>query len=572
MPSVISDGENIFYETFGDGEPLVLLMGLGLPHDEWHFQIECFSKRFKVIAIDNRGVGQSSKSGKFSIPQFAEDVNAVFEEEGVNSCVFVAVSMGTLIAQAFYHIYPTKVKALVLASAGFGPGAPSYVYPSAEVFDALDHSSSDSNKADAVKRLRVAYHPDYLLAPGCSVDDIIRKRKSYNLRAEDYFAQIGAIRSYNEVDKISLIDVPTLIIHAQDDKLSPVRAAYFMRERISSSVLKIIPNSGHMFFVEKPSEFNSTVNEFLECIEFDKNLSLMDEYTKKTGVENISSETARQVAFLRAFAHAGDDFIIKSNDYLAEKMIYAIQRQYLHGDDNRKLIESNYFVPGSYGYLYARTAYIDELFVQALKAKVDQIVILGAGFDTRAYRFDDINTGSRIFEVDIATTQADKIKVLEVSQISMPKNLRFVSVNFKIDSLQLALAKAGFISGLKTLVIWEGVTMYLDQSSFEKTISDLRDICADQSELYFDYFYKEMVEGCDSFYGAAQSRSAVAEVGEHYTYGLSIYGFEQQLVDYGLLILEHLNPNEIEQRFLIGARQKEHTRSYGFSCFAHLLF
>lgn len=570
MPSARNDGEKIFYNVFGNGEPLVLIMGLGLPHNEWCFQIEYFSKHYKVIAIDNRGVGKSSKSGNFSIQQFAYDVNAVLEEEGINHCIFLAVSMGTLIAQAFYHLFPAKVKALILASTGFGPGAPSYVYPSAQVYEALSHSPSDPNKDNASRRLKIAYHPDYLLKPGCSIKDILIKRKSYNLCAEGYFAQTDAIRSYNEVKKIDQIKAPTLIIHALEDQLSPVKAAYFMRERIEHSVLITIPECGHMFFVEKHNKFNAAVNSFIEHVDSNDNLSSLDEYIESSGIEHNSSETARQVAFMRAFAYAGNDFNVKSNDHLAEKMLHGNQQQHLRGEATRKMIESNYFAPGSYGYLFARTAYVDQLFIRALKTKIDQILILGAGFDTRAYRFDDLNAETIIFEVDVVTTQTDKIKTLEKSQIRTPENLKFVPVNFKKDSLQDQLIKYGFVVGLKTLVIWEGVTMYLDQVSFDKTIFDLKEICGTQSELYFDYFYKDMIDGNDSYYGAAKSRAAVNNVNEKYTFGFSINDFYPRIKSYGLCIIEHLNPHEIEKRFLAGARQKEHARSYGFSCFAHL--
>ena len=574
MPFAISDNEKIYYETAGQGEVLVFIMGLGLPHNEWQNQIEHFQKSYRVIAIDNRGVGKSSKVGEFSIEQFARDVHAVLEKEEIDSCSLIGVSMGSLIVQACYHLFPQKVKSLVIAVPSFGIGAPFYVYPPAEVAQTIGASAVDSNFERAKKRLEVAYHPDYMCQEGCSAEDIIAQRKSYGLSLEIYNKQYNAILNYNCVPGLSEIKVPVLIINAEDDIASTFMASLFLRRRINNAALYVLKGAAHMCFVEKPAEFNQAINGFLEHLSSGKETDLYDQYDKSLGVEHNASITALQVAFLRAFAHAGDDFAQPTRDFLAIKMLQDNQRFFLNRittDQQREQVESTSFTPGVYSYLYARTQFIDSVFEKALQNDFEQIVILGAGYDSRAYRFNFNEAKStKIFEIDIATTQSEKLKTLEKAQIAVPANLKFVAVNFIKDDLKQKLIESGFKKGTKTLVIWEGVTMYLDQNSFEKTLTDVKGICGEGSELVFDYFYKDMVEGNDSYFGAKISRDAVNEIDEEYTFGIEKGEFDSYMGYLGYKIIDHLPPLEIGRRYLSDAKQERHRINYGFSCFAHL--
>ena len=574
MPFAISDNEKIYYEAAGEGEVLVFVMGLGLPHNEWQNQIEHFQKSYKVIAIDNRGVGKSSKAGEFSIEQLARDVHAVLEKEEIDSCSLIGVSMGSLIVQACYHLFPQKVKSLVIAVPSFGIGAPFYVYPSSEVAETIGTSAVDSNFERAKKRLEVVYHPNYMRQEGCSAEDIIAQRKNYGLSLETYNKQYSAILSYNCVPGLFEIKAPVLIINAEDDVASTFMASLFLRRRISTAALYVLKGVAHMCFVEKPAEFNKVIDGFLKHLSSGKELALFDQYDKSLGVEHNASITALQVAFLRAFAHAGDDFAKPAGDFLAIKMLKDNQRFFLNRittDQQREQVESTSFTPGVYSYLYARTQFIDSVFEKALKNDFEQIVILGAGYDSRAYRFcSDKTRSTKVFEIDIATTQSEKLNALDKAQIAIPDNLKFVAVNFMKDDLKQRLVESGFKKGIRTLVVWEGVTMYLDENSFEKTLTDIKEVCGEGSELVFDYFYKDMVDGNDSYLGAQTSRAAVNEIDEQYTFGIEKGEFDSYLGYLGFKIIDHMPPAKIESIYLSGAKNERHRKNYGFACFAHL--
>ncbi len=573
MPFANSANEKIYYKVIGNGEPLVFIMGLGLPHDEWHYQLEYFSKKYKVIAVDNRGVGRSSKEGEFSIEQFAKDINAVLEQEKIDFCSVVSVSMGVLIAQAFYHMYQHKVHSMVLAAPGVGQGAPFQVYPPAEILNIINNTTADSNYERAKKRLEIAYHSDFFNQPGCSIDELLLKRQGYNLNIDAYNKQLMAARNYNSAEMLKGISVPVLVLNSRDDQLSPFMASLFLRKRIKNSVLHSVSNAGHMFFVEKPEKFNHIIEQFLNIVAANNDISLLDNFKANVGIENHSSNTALQVAFLRAFAERVDDFGECGSDYLAKNMITENQQNFLQSintQEQHDLISLNSFTNGVYGYLYARTKYIDSIFEKALLKKVPQVLILGAGYDTRAYRFNSLNTNTIIYEIDIESTQSEKIRTLNRSEIDIPKRVNYVSVNFMKDNLPKKLVESGFKEGLRTLVIWEGVTMYLDQNSFEKTIREIKDICGDGSEIFFDYFYEDMIRGNDSYYGACEARTAVDELGESYTFGIDSKQLEEYMNLFGCRIIEHLLPEEIESRYLQNAKHEKHKHSYGFSCFAHL--
>jgi methyltransferase (TIGR00027 family) len=117
-----------------------------------------------------------------------------------------------------------------------------------------------------------------------------------------------------------------------------------------------------------------------------------------------------------------------------------------------------------------RTRFIEERMEHAIRQGVTQLVILGAGFDTRAYRLTELLQAVRVFEVDRPSTQEYKKRRIRETGIEVPPNLTYVPVDFRHDKLGDALSAAGYDSSLKTFFIWEGVTMYLPEAAVEETL------------------------------------------------------------------------------------------------------
>lgn len=178
------------------------------------------------------------------------------------------------------------------------------------------------------------------------------------------------------------------------------------------------------------------------------------------------------------------------------------------------------YAKGSYEYVIARTKYIDAAFKQALEEGFDQIVVFGAGFDSRAIRLAQYNKATTVFEVDARTTQREKIKALESRKISQPTNLVYVPVDFDKEQLEEKMLQAGFKTGCKTLFTLEGVTMYLTLEGIDSTFRFVSNSSSKGSIVVFDHIYAGVLRGENRYYGEEGMAESVAKAGEKFQFGL----------------------------------------------------
>jgi methyltransferase (TIGR00027 family) len=144
--------------------------------------------------------------------------------------------------------------------------------------------------------------------------------------------------------------------------------------------------------------------------------------------------------------------------------------------------------------MLARTRFVDDHLKTAIANGATQVVILGAGFDTRAYRFAELLQGKKVFEVDYHSTQAFKKRRVEEVVGFAPPNVTFVEIDFQRDTLEGALHAAGFQAGEKTLFIWEGVCMYLPESAVRETLRTVKGISGPGSSVVMDFASRAMLE------------------------------------------------------------------------------
>lgn len=257
--------------------------------------------------------------------------------------------------------------------------------------------------------------------------------------------------------------------------------------------------------------------------------------TQERTIEKKPSETAMIAAFARAVAAKDDRMKIKGPDYLAELFLTDEGKKPLSDVASRKWAIQNLITPPLYGYFICRTAYIDSIFKKALSENYSQIVFLGAGYDTRAYRFDSINSNIRIFEMDAPSTQNRKIEVLKNANIEIPEQVSFISINFKDDNFADALIKSGIVKSAKTLFIWEGVTFYLQEDIIRNTLELLNTLAPVGSMICFDY----MTAKVDSVYNS-----------EPFLFWIKPDELSAFMSTFGIDIIEHIHPEELEKRFL----------------------
>jgi len=219
-----------------------------------------------------------------------------------------------------------------------------------------------------------------------------------------------------------------------------------------------------------------------------------------------------------------------------------------------KLFRQRFFPKGIYEYVIARTKYFDAVFTEALEHGFDQIVIFGAGFDSRALRFSKFNKGTRVFELDAPITQQEKLKAYQSKRLVIPENLVFVPIDFNKESLEEKTAYAGFVTGKKSLFLLEGVTMYLSQDAIESTFCFITDVSGTGSLIVFDYIYAGVLRKESKYYGERDIYKTVATAGEEWMFGLEESEVEQFLSRYGFQQKDHSGTQELEDRYFRNSR------------------
>jgi len=269
-------------------------------------------------------------------------------------------------------------------------------------------------------------------------------------------------------------------------------------------------------------------------------------------VERIASHTALIGAFHRFLATKDKRIEGVGPDKLAYIFLPLKARFFLSFSLIRNLIYKriNKQVPGSYEYITARTNFFDEIFIKATQERTPQIVLLGAGFDTRAIRFHLLTKDSIIYELDALTTQNEKKRLLKNHRISLPENIAFVSVNFNKDDLKTVLLSHGYNPEKKTVFLWEGVTMYIKPESVKRTLLFIKNNSGIGTTVAFDYFYQSVIDGTSTSLGAKSLSDSVGKLGEKFNFGIEESRIEEFLKENGFLLVKHYGPKELEERYL----------------------
>lgn len=192
--------------------------------------------------------------------------------------------------------------------------------------------------------------------------------------------------------------------------------------------------------------------------------------------------------------------------------------------------------PGARTSAIARTRFIDDRLRRALQQGYSQVVILGAGFDSRAYRMAEL-ASARVIEVDHPATSCEKQRALRSGIRELPQNVQFLEIDFNIEGLQDAMQRVAFDPTAPTVVIWEGVTNYLTEEAVDATLQSLRVICA-RCIVLFTYIDRAVLEGSASFAGTSSVKQRLRKVGERWTFGFDPDALPAYLGARGYRLLE----------------------------------
>jgi len=216
---------------------------------------------------------------------------------------------------------------------------------------------------------------------------------------------------------------------------------------------------------------------------------------------DLPSRTSIVVAALRAFGAREPDPSVRNPDSLAERLLTAAELDLITEHPVAAALKQDYQkarqvreVAGMSNLMLVRTRYIDERMQRALEEGATQVVILGAGFDTRAYRFAEQLRRKKIFELDYESTQAFKKRRLIDVFGSLPEHVRFTEIDFKRDNLGGVLAAAGYERSEKTFFIWEGVSMYLSEDAVRETLRTISNYSVKGSSLVMDFAERASID------------------------------------------------------------------------------
>ncbi len=207
----------------------------------------------------------------------------------------------------------------------------------------------------------------------------------------------------------------------------------------------------------------------------------------------------------------------------------------------------DYRWPGARTSGVARTRLIDDLMLDALRRGLEQIVILGAGFDARAYRLERPAT-TRFFEVDQPSTSRSKRRLTQKYLGALPPDVVYVEMDFNRQEIGAALEKAGFRQKRPAFFLWEGVTNYLTENAVDASLRWIGS-SAPNSQLVFTYVHKDVIEAPASFGGTKELGRTLTRAGERWTFGIHPAELSAYLSARGLELIDDLNAADYRTRY-----------------------
>ena len=227
------NGFNMYYETYGEGEPLLIIHGNGSSINSFTYQIPYFAKHYKVIIADSRAQGKSIDTGNaLSYEMMAEDLNALLDSLHIKSCNIIGWSDGGINGLLLAMKHPDKVKKLAITGANLWP----------------DATAVDSKVIDLVVK------DQDLLSKQSPTAETKHAMKLMNLLINE---------PHISVDQLNTIKCPTLVIGGDHDVILPTHTM-LIAQSIPKSYLWIIPNSGHSIPIFHKDQFNKAVYDFFE--------------------------------------------------------------------------------------------------------------------------------------------------------------------------------------------------------------------------------------------------------------------------------------------------------------------
>ena len=261
MPTTEANGQTLYYEAHGEGEPLVCVMGLAANTLAWALQVQAFAEHHRTVIFDNRDVGQSSiAEGQYEIRDMAEDTLALADALELDFFHLLGCSMGGAISQEVALSAPERVRTLTLAVTYAGTG--NWGRKFSQVWGSHRQRASREEHIDELMLLTLSedfFENEDAVAyvRGMMLDD------PHPQPPEAFARQLEASRRHDSRDRLGALKMPVHVIGCEYDLLVPIWKQRELAELIPNAKLTVIERSPHGANVERAPEFNALVLDFI---------------------------------------------------------------------------------------------------------------------------------------------------------------------------------------------------------------------------------------------------------------------------------------------------------------------
>lgn len=288
-----------------------------------------------------------------------------------------------------------------------------------------------------------------------------------------------------------------------------------------------------------------------------------------------ASQTAQYIAFCRALETQRQPAQRLFNDFFAIVLLSDSYKRLARAASFPVLGKLVYAIldlgwPYSRSSAVVRTRVIDDQVRNAIRGGARQLVLLGAGLDSRGHRLDEAKEIT-VFEVDHPATQQMKNQRLAAYKGKLPTNIKYVAVDFELDALEAKLIESGYNPAIQSVVIWEGVIDYLTESAVQSTLSVLARLLAPSSLLIFTYTHKGALDGSKSFSGANRWRYLSRVSGEPFIFGFNPDTLAEALKSHLFLLQSDTSTEELAKYYCqpLGRREPGN-RAYRVATAKHM--
>ena len=251
----------LYWESTGEGDPVLLIMGLGLSGGAWWRTVPVLSRRLRVITFDNRGVGRSRAfSYAYTTEALADDAVSVLDDLGLDRVHVYGISLGGMVAQQIALRHPARVRSLVLGATT--AGGPRAIRADGEVVTFFRRRLRMRGEEAARASIPFNYGPRCRSEHFERIEEDIAQRLAHPFAERAYRAQMFAAGLHNCYGRLASIAAPTLVVHGRHDRIIPVANAQLIAERVPGARLQILEESGHLYATEEP-EVDDAIAAFL---------------------------------------------------------------------------------------------------------------------------------------------------------------------------------------------------------------------------------------------------------------------------------------------------------------------